>query len=245
MAKRQGKESWFATQRDDCNKCKKMLDSYKEVACEADGTAKKSHTWSLVKYKESVEVSSGVKNYARGRMMWKKQATDFWQTVDGGEMTKDQAKAKWDVESVKAKEDDALWDNDGPEKAPLRIRVHTYDDVDYGSSFKRKKAVDCLGLSIAFGLESRPGACPDDKMDNRFSEWTQSPQYRLAVERFRFIEGSIAAQNRSPSSDHSEALWATLMLSFSGLQGAPVQYSFDASRYPILTWASVVRRSPV
>ena len=51
--------------------------------------------FSLLQFKESVESYSGIEKRGRGRMLWKRQYTDWAQTTDGGRKTLEQAESTW------------------------------------------------------------------------------------------------------------------------------------------------------
>lgn len=165
MARAQGKSDWFAEQRSDDNKCKRMLDNYRGTKKEADAKGLKRAKWSVAKYQETVKYASGMDFRAQGRMMWKLEAIEYWQTTAGGQHSLDEAKARWKHESLNFKSLDIPTDMKWPSKAPFRLRVCIGDVVDYYNQVERSKE--------AIGEESLKKASQDD-MNKYLKELTSN-----------------------------------------------------------------------
>ena len=99
------------------------------------GTAKKD--FQLLVFTESFAAISATDVKKTGQMMWKKQAIMFWQSVDGGDYTEDEAIKMWqDLLS----DPDHESDSDGPPKAPKRFKVQKSTKVvDRQTQEKRKE----------------------------------------------------------------------------------------------------------
>ena len=141
QAKAQGPEAlkWFAETRADPVRCKKMLESYK-VACKqwCAGNKVGKVKWSFTQYKESIEASSGVRLSENQQMMWERQAVLFWQSVDGGASTEEEAQDKWNRMAARVGDPDVIYDEKGPKRKPLRIAV-TREDMVYNYNDVSKK----------------------------------------------------------------------------------------------------------
>ena len=64
--------------------------------------------------------------------------------MDGGAHSQHKAQSMWDHLVATYKDQGLPWDHDGPEQAPLRIRVHMHSDVDYANKVIDGK--EALGL---------------------------------------------------------------------------------------------------
>ena len=79
----------------DMQRCKHMLASYDSKVQEARGAGSKRPVWCLLKYVEEVDANSAMVFRDHGIMMWKRQAIKFWESIDGGELTEEEANQKW------------------------------------------------------------------------------------------------------------------------------------------------------
>ena len=103
----------------------------------------KRNFWSLATYMEEIKASSETAATDRGQMMWRDQAIEFWMSTQGGSLAKYEAEARWNQESANSKQMGIPTDQKGPERAPLRIRVHTADIVDQTRRYSRSKNLSC------------------------------------------------------------------------------------------------------
>ena len=143
----QGKKAWFATQKADPKKLRRMLLNYFAAVSEAEASGNKRATWNLAAYIESIEAETRAEMIDRGAVLWKRAAILFWMSVEGGECSKEAAEAKWkDLEDTM---DEQMHDQQGPPKAPLRFRIHKEDIVDFASAYKKRK---CPGAFIHWDL---------------------------------------------------------------------------------------------
>ena len=124
-------------------KCKKMLDSY-NAAYKAwcNGQKAGKIKWSMMEYKESVEAESGVRLSENQQMMWERQALVFWQSVDGGAHTEEEAQSKWDKLAARVGDADVISDHKGPSKKPLRLAIIREDMVYNYSQLAKKRKVE-------------------------------------------------------------------------------------------------------
>ena len=79
----QGKKAWFATQKADPKKLRRMLLNYFAAVSEAEASGNKRATWNLAAYKESIEAETRAEMIDRGAMLWKGAAILFWMSVEG------------------------------------------------------------------------------------------------------------------------------------------------------------------
>ena len=90
-----------------------------------------------------MSASSRVEATARGRLMWQDQAVNFFESVDGGSMSRAAAEAKWkSLVADLANDPTMIHDEEGPPHSKQRIWIHTHDDVDFASICERKKLPD-------------------------------------------------------------------------------------------------------
>ena len=66
-------------------------------------------------------------------LVFEVEAIDWWRGVEGGACSQEDAQSKWDNLVATYKEQGLPFDYEGPAAAPLRIRVHMHDDVDYAN----------------------------------------------------------------------------------------------------------------
>lgn len=139
QANQQGQAEFFKEARQNEEKLKKMVARYREM-CPYDKMKGKRGHFSIVSYKEEFSAESAVVVAARGRMMTEGMFVKWAQTAEGGSMSEDEAKAKW----VEYRGDPhVLRDEKGPPKAPLRIRINLYDDVDFTTATIHAKRQLC------------------------------------------------------------------------------------------------------
>ena len=93
----------------------------------------------------------------------------FWQSVDGGCSTEEEADAKWKALEVLAKEGSIVFDKQGPEKKPLRlavdreVMVYNYNDV------KKKRQIDFVDKPLKKVDEGQLGKMVKRVMSNHDS----------------------------------------------------------------------------
>ena len=117
------------------SKRRKVMKEFRTRFRAMTGTAKKD--FQLLVFTESFAAISATDVKKTGQMMWKKQAIMFWQSVDGGDYTEDEAIKMWqDLLS----DPDHESDSDGPPKAPKRLKVQKSTKVvDRQTQEKRKE----------------------------------------------------------------------------------------------------------
>ncbi|OLQ13846.1 hypothetical protein AK812_SmicGene2046 [Symbiodinium microadriaticum] len=144
QAKAQGPAAleWFAETKADPAKCRKMVESYSTAykAWCSSGKAGKVK-WSFVQYKETVEAESGVRLSENQQLMWERQAVLFFQSIDGGAFTEEEAQAKWDALSAQVKEGTVISDLKGPAKKPLRIAITKEDMIYNYNNLSKKRSI--------------------------------------------------------------------------------------------------------
>lgn len=138
-AKAQNKVEWFAQVKADPKALKHLVNNYKNAVQEAEKTGVKRNFWNLAIYMEEVRASSETVGTDRGQLMWRDQAIEFWMSTDGGSMAKYEAEAKWNYEAANYQTLGTATDQKGPERAPLRLRVHTADLIDQVKRVAREK----------------------------------------------------------------------------------------------------------
>ncbi|MCP4243678.1 MAG: hypothetical protein GY772_24250 [bacterium] len=145
QARNQQRQEWFGEVRNDPGKCQQLLAAYTKVKrASPSGKAGKGEGWNLMQYIEALAVQSGTQHLAQGKMMWEREAIEFWQTTPGGRTSEEDAKARW-AEWVKRKDElGIVHDLKGPNpQFPLRLRVPTGDEVNYATSYIREKRMSC------------------------------------------------------------------------------------------------------
>ncbi|CAE7445809.1 CCB1, partial [Symbiodinium necroappetens] len=144
QAKAQGPAAleWFAETKADPAKCRKMVESYSTAykAWCSSGKAGKVK-WSFVQYKETVEAESGVRLSENQQLMWERQAVLFFQSIDGGAFTEEEAQAKWDALSAQVKEGTVISDLKGPAKKPLQIAITKEDMIYNYNNLSKKRSI--------------------------------------------------------------------------------------------------------
>ena len=147
QARAQGPDAirFFQESKADPAKCKKMLESYK-AAYKAWVTNSKQGKvkWCMIQYKESVEAQTGVRLSENQQMMWERQAVLFWQSVDGGCLTEEEAQARWSKLAARVGEEGCIFDYKGPERKPLRLAITREDMVYNYNEVSKKRSVDFL-----------------------------------------------------------------------------------------------------
>ena len=139
-AKRQGAGEWFAEARKDEKRTRAMVKHYIDLQKNADPKKRK---FDVLQYKETSETEQGVEFRGKGRMMWERQAIEFWKSVDGGLMSEEDAQARWDGMASHLQEWDITHDFGSPyQKKPLRMHVKMFDDMDYYNAKKQRKSVE-------------------------------------------------------------------------------------------------------
>ena len=157
-----GKLKWFKSVKQDPGRLKQMMTSYKAAVQEASKTGSKRAVWSLSSFVETVKASSKTRTTDEGRLMWQEEALLFWQSVQGGCLSKSASQSLWDSMKETAEEDGTITDMGGPKQAPFRMRVKTGDLVNFEGTYGRSKHfgsqldvcwmfILCCKLSVADG----------------------------------------------------------------------------------------------
>ena len=223
QSRAQGPEAvaWYQQTRNDPVKCRKMIESYKAayktwVANGKQGKLK----WSVVQYRESLSAESGTRTSENQQMMWEKQAIKFWQSVDGGCYTEEEAEQKWKTMEALSKTGEVLSDKKGPEKKPLRLAitredmVYNYNDVSKKRSLefsdKPQKKMDdaALAKSVRRVLSSHENIASSSTGASVMPEGNQLTQMMLQGGAGHAFEGATLkigqVQNLVPDSSEDE-----------------------------------------
>lgn len=152
----QGKQAWFKEMRSTDKGTKSMLDFYRKVlaACNTD----KGVRFSVAQYQEQSRTEQAIEFSGRGRMMWERQAVEWWMSTSGGGLSQDDAQARWDMWAANFKSMEIIHDYLSPNVSkPLRLRVPMADDVDFVN-----RAVDAKMVTNSEAIVKKPG---DDKIE--------------------------------------------------------------------------------
>ncbi len=125
-------------------KLKVMLESYSKAynTWVEKGKPGKGNGFCLVTYIEEAEATTGVEYVGEKVMMWERQAIMFWQSVDGGAISEEDAANRWQTMAAAKNDEKIPWDMLGPVKKPLRMAIPTRDVVNTLNSFLRKRKVE-------------------------------------------------------------------------------------------------------
>ena len=157
----QGKIAWFKEQRSTDKGTKSMLDFYRKVlaACNAE----KGTRFSIAQYQEQSRTEQAIEFAGRGKMMWERQAVEFWMTTAGGGLSQDDAQARWDMWAANFKTMEIINDYLSPNPSkPLRLRVPVSDDVDFVN-----RAVELKMLTKSEFAVKKPGEAQVDQLSAR------------------------------------------------------------------------------
>ena len=147
QARSQGETKWFSDMKGDPAKVHAMLTSYGTAQQEAHKVGQKHCKWHILVFKEVTTAGSGVDNIAKGKMMWERQAIEWWKSTEGGNLTEDEAKMRWDEWCHNKAQMCLLHDYKSPnEKKPLRLRIPTDDEVNFKTVWMRAKQSELQGL---------------------------------------------------------------------------------------------------
>lgn len=147
QARTQGGLDWFKQQKQSDEKVEKMLDHYRNILCSTEDP--KLQKFSVAQYKESFKTSQGVEFRGHGEMMWEGRAIEFWCSPQGGSLSPDDARAKWDDWASHCKERAIIFDMASPNpKKPLRLRVPTSDSVDFARSAMHSKEMEKQSAAV-------------------------------------------------------------------------------------------------
>ncbi len=85
---------WFKATRADSAKCKKMIEAYEKEYVQWAAKGKKGKiTWAMVTYMQTAEASTSVAFAGTAKMMWEREAIEYWQSVPGGASTEEEARS--------------------------------------------------------------------------------------------------------------------------------------------------------
>jgi hypothetical protein len=140
QCERQKALEWFAEAKNDDRRLFAMIKYYE--ALEPQGR-QKNIKFGVARYKETSKTEQAVETIDRGRLMWERQAVEFWQSTDGGKLSEEDSQLKWDDLAATCIKRKIPWDMDSPNpRKPLRIRVEMHKDVDFRSSHIQSKEVE-------------------------------------------------------------------------------------------------------
>ena len=159
MSSRQGVMDWYQRMKDSDDKLQATLSAYHERnpdTLSAGGPKrKKTSTGATLQTLEHIISASKVIHSCEGEMMWEKEYIQFAQTLKGGRLTDDAARAQWLawMQAFAAGDQNIITDSRGPAGFPTRIWIKTADKVLFQNSFEKSK-----GLSIT----NKPEKIKDD-----------------------------------------------------------------------------------
>ncbi|CAE7832485.1 unnamed protein product [Symbiodinium sp. CCMP2592] len=157
-----GKSAWLAEVKQCPKRLKALINAYRAAVVEAKSKGQKTATFSVITYIETTKASSAVESVARGTMMWQDQAVEHFQTPAGGSLSKAAAEAKWKSMSDSAEADGTITDTLGPKQAPLRLRIHIGDDVNFVNKYSRSKPLSFTTRRVeAVGATKKKGTEED------------------------------------------------------------------------------------
>ena len=83
--------------RGDPKRCKRMSETYRKAHAAWEGGSKPNGgiAFSLVIFMEETEASTAIEYVGEKQFMWERQALTFWQSVDGGCLTEEEAQSRW------------------------------------------------------------------------------------------------------------------------------------------------------
>ena len=133
---RQGQADWVAEQMDCQRKRRRMLKAYLLKYPDPE-EGKKRKTCCVLALKHDVRSESAVDKTRVGEMMWIGHAIHHFQKPKNGSLDADEIKVMFKKKAAAA---DAIVDQKGPKKAPLRVWFPTKDLVAYRNSFVKAKS---------------------------------------------------------------------------------------------------------
>lgn len=77
-------------------KVHKMLKSYGDAQGEATKLQQKQCKWHVMVFRESMVASTGTEVVVKGKMMWEREAIEYWKSTPGGGLPEDEAVARWE-----------------------------------------------------------------------------------------------------------------------------------------------------
>ena len=131
--------------RADPKRCKRMIEMYRKAyaAWEGGSKPKSGVAFSVVTFMEETEASTAIEYVGEKQLMWEKQALTFWQSVDGGCLTEEEAQSRWSSMVANIEADRTVTDHKGPQKKPLRMAIGTRDIVANKNAFIKKRKMLC------------------------------------------------------------------------------------------------------
>ena len=92
QARNQGQQSWWHSTRSDEKATRDMLNHYRTLINDNPSSNKKVR-FSVAEFKEVVKRQQRQSVIQKGRMMWVKQAVEYWMTTPGGSYSLEAAEA--------------------------------------------------------------------------------------------------------------------------------------------------------
>jgi hypothetical protein len=117
----------------------------------------------VAQFQEERKAEQSVDFLALGTMMWEQQAIEFWQSTPGGSLSRSDAQARWNYQAANYEALGIVNDQLSPNKEkPLRLRVHTGDDVNFGN-----RSVHSNGVVMSEAGIKKPKEADIEKMAGR------------------------------------------------------------------------------
>ena len=72
-----------------------MLDDYRATELEAQAKGNKHVKWNAIAYEERAYAKTATQRLSKGKLMWEKEAIEYWMSTKGGALSDVEAEAKW------------------------------------------------------------------------------------------------------------------------------------------------------
>ena len=128
QAKAQGELEWYNNMRLSDRKMRQTVDYFTTQVTSGKGCK----TFKVVCFREFHKAEQAIDFVETGKMMWEREAIEYWMSTPGGNLDCDSAQLRWDDMVAHWKERRIPCDNRGPNpKKPMQLRVCTGTNIDY------------------------------------------------------------------------------------------------------------------
>ena len=128
QASAQGELEWYKLMRLSDRKMKQVVEYFNLQETSKRG----GKTFLVCSFREFHKAEQAVDFVEKGKMMWEREAIEFWMSTAGGNLDLDSAQLRWDDMSAHWKERRIPQDMRGPNpKKPMQLRVCTGTTIDY------------------------------------------------------------------------------------------------------------------
>ena len=150
LAVKQNETDWWADVKESPKKMKALVVDFLRMFPVAPGRGQsRAKGFKVAEYKEFMRSTTEVERRVMGKLMWEEEYIEFAKSTQGGGYTAGQAKEKWS--KMASPESGVLRCMDGPEHAPLMLRVQTGIYVDNLNKFSIEKE-----MSMSNGPMKKP-----------------------------------------------------------------------------------------